>query len=129
MNSKYKIGTAIIASFVFGVCAAGILKAQSKPAGFLFVEIDVKDKDGYAKDFLPKAQANIKAFGGKYIAGGFDKAILLSGSPIPNRVLIFQYPDMDAIKAFNEKEQQLEADVGSKYATFRAVAVEGIEQK
>jgi hypothetical protein len=36
---------------------------------------------------------------------------------------------MDAIKAFNEKEQQLEADVGSKYATFRAVAVEGIEQK
>jgi uncharacterized protein (DUF1330 family) len=129
MTLRYRIGTAIIASFVFGLCAATILKAQSKTPGYIYVEIDVKDKDGYMKDFLPKAQANIKEFGGKYIAGSFDKATSLSGQPIPNRVLIFQYPDMDAVKAFNEKERQLEAEVGSKYATFRAVAVEGIEQK
>jgi len=129
MTLRYRIGTAIIASFVFGLCAATILKAQSKTPGYIYVEIDVKDKDGYMKDFLPKAQANIKEFGGKYIAGSFGKATSLSGQPIPNRVLIFQYPDMDAVKAFNEKERQLEAEVGSKYATFRAVAVEGIEQK
>jgi len=36
---------------------------------------------------------------------------------------------MDAVKAFYVKEGQLEADVGNKYATFRAIGIEGIEQK
>jgi hypothetical protein len=30
----------------------------------------VKDKDGLGKDFLPKAQANMKEHGGKYLADG-----------------------------------------------------------
>jgi hypothetical protein len=36
---------------------------------------------------------------------------------------------MDAVKAFGVKQKQLEADVGGKYASFRAVAIEGVEQK
>ena len=36
---------------------------------------------------------------------------------------------MDAVKAFYVKEHQLEADVGNKYASFRAIGLEGIEQK
>jgi hypothetical protein len=32
---------------------------------------------------------------------------------------------MDAVKAFNAKEQQLEADLGHKYAGFRAIGIEG----
>ena len=78
---------------------------------------------------LPKAQANIKEHGGKYLAGGPNKAISLSGSPPPNRVVLLQFADMDAVKAFNDKEGRLEADVGSKYASFRAVGIEGVEQK
>jgi uncharacterized protein (DUF1330 family) len=84
---------------------------------------------GYAKDFLPKAQANIRENGGKYLAGGLNKAISMSGSPPPNRVVLLQFPDMDALKAFNVKQRQLEADVGSKYASFRAIGIEGVEQK
>ena len=79
--------------------------------------------------FCPKSQANIKESGGKYIAGGFNKAIGLSGSPPPNRVVLLQFPDMDAVKAFYAKQHQLDADVGSKYASFREIAIEGIEQK
>jgi uncharacterized protein (DUF1330 family) len=93
------------------------------------VEIDVKDQDGYTKDFLPKAQANIKEGGGKYIAGGFNKAISMSGSPPPARVVLLQFPDMDTLKAFNIKQRQLEVEIGDKYASFRGVAVEGVEQK
>jgi uncharacterized protein (DUF1330 family) len=129
MNSNYKIGAAVIGSFVLGVGAASVLHAQTKPSGFVLAEIDVKDQDGYTKDFLPKAQANIKESGGKYLAGGFNKAISLSGSPPPNRVVLLQFPDLDAVKAFNAKEQQLEADVGHKYASFRAIGIEGAEQK
>jgi len=43
--------------------------------------------------------------------------------------VLLQFPDMDAVKAFNDKEGRLEADVGSKYASFRAVGIEGVEQK
>ena len=129
MKSTYKITAAVIGSFVLGVGAASVLHAQAKPPAYMFAEIDVKDLDGYTKDFLPKAQANIKENGGKYLAGGLNKAISMSGSPPPNRVVLLQFPDMDALKAFAVKQKQLEADVGNKYASFRAIGIEGVEQK
>ena len=129
MKSKFKIATAVTGILVLGFGTASILHAQTKPPAYTFVEIDVKDQDGYTKDFLPKAQANIKEGGGKYIAGGFNKAISMSGSPPPARVVLLQFPDMDTLKAFNVKQRQLEAELGDKYASFRGVAIEGVEQK
>jgi hypothetical protein len=70
MKSSYKIAAAVVGSFVVGVGAASVLYAQVKPPAYVLVEIDVKDQDGFAKDYLPKAQANVKEFGGKLIAGG-----------------------------------------------------------
>ena len=107
MKSNYKIAAAVIASFVLGVGAVSVLHAQVKLPAYVVAEIDVKDQDGYAKDFLPKAQANIKEHGGKYLAGGLNKAISLSGSPPPNRVVLLQFADMDAVKAFEVKQKQL----------------------
>jgi uncharacterized protein (DUF1330 family) len=129
MNVSYKIGAGVIVSFLLGVCAANVLYAQAKPPGYIFVEIDVKDQDSYKNDFLPKAQTLIKESGGKYLAGGFNKAVGLSGSPPPNRVVLLQFPDVDAVKAFYVKESKLEADVGDKFASFRAVGIEGVEPK
>ena len=129
MNSTYKIAAAVIGSFVLGVGAANVLHAQAKPPGYTWAEIDVKDQDGYTKDFLPKAQASIKESGGKYLAGGFNKAISLSGSPPPNRVVLLQFRDMDTLKAFEGRKKQNVADVGSKYASFRVIGIEGVEQK
>ena len=129
MKSNYKIATAVIASFVLGAGAVSVLHAQAKLPAYVVAEIDVKDQDGYTKDFLPKAQANIKEMGGKYLAGGSNKAISFSGSPPPNRVVLLQFPDIDTLKAFYVKEKQLEADVGSKYASFRGIGIEGVEPK
>jgi len=44
-------------------------------------------------------------------------------------VVLLQFPDIDALKAYTAKEQPLEADVGDKYASFRAIGIEGVEQK
>jgi uncharacterized protein (DUF1330 family) len=71
----------------------------------------------------------IKEYGGKYLAGGFNKAISMSGLPPPTRVVLLQFPDMDTLKAFNVKQRQIEVDLGSKYASFRGIGIEGIEQK
>jgi len=129
MKPNYKIAAAVMGSFVLGVGAASVLHAQSKPLAYVLAEIDVKDQDGYTKDFLPKAQANIKEFGGSYIAGGFNKATSFNGAPPPNRVILLQFRDMDTVKAFEDKEGRNVADVGSKYASFRVIGIEGIEQK
>lgn len=129
MKSNYKIATAVIGSFVLGLGVASVLHAQAKPPAYVFAEIDVKDQDGYTKDFLPKAQANIKEFGGKYLGGGYNKAISLRGSPPSNRVVLLQFADMDSVKAWSDKSKQLDSDVGTKYASFRAIGIEGVEQK
>jgi uncharacterized protein (DUF1330 family) len=129
MKYNYKIAAAVVGCFVMGLGAASVLHAQAKPPAYVFVEVDVKDEDGYKKDFLPKAQANTKEFGGKYIAGGFNKAISFAGSPPPTRVVLLQFPDMDALKAFEEKEQKNIAEFGSKLASFRIIGIEGVEQK
>ncbi|MGY3691121.1 uncharacterized protein (DUF1330 family) [Bradyrhizobium sp. USDA 3240] len=129
MKSVSKIATAAIASFVLGVGAGSVLYAQAKIPAYSVAEIDVRDQDGYAKDFLPKAQANIREHGGKYLAGGLNKTITMNGAPPPNRVVLIQFPDMDSLKAFGATQTQLEADVGNKYASFRAIGIEGVEQK
>jgi uncharacterized protein (DUF1330 family) len=127
MKSRYKIAAAVIGSFVVGLGAASILHAQTKAPGYVIAEIDIKDQDGYTKDFLPKAQANIKEFGGKYIGGG--KAIGFAGAPPANRVVLLQFPDMDTVKAFEEKEGRTANEVGSKYASFRVIGAEGVVPK
>jgi uncharacterized protein (DUF1330 family) len=129
MKTTYKIGAAVIGSFALGVGAASVLHAQAKPLAYVVAEIDVKDQDGYTKEFLPKAQANIKEFGGKYLGGGYNKAFSVNGPPPPSRVVLIQFPDIDALKAFADKQKQIEGTIGDKYASFRGIAIEGADPK
>jgi hypothetical protein len=39
MKSGYKIGAAVIGSFVLGVGAASVLHAQAKPPAFVWAEV------------------------------------------------------------------------------------------
>lgn len=129
MKSHFKIAAPVIGSFVLGVGTASILHAQTKAPGYVVVEVDVKDQDGYTTDFLPKAQANIKEFGGKFIGGGMNKAVGYAGAPPPNRVVLLQFPDMDTVKAFEDKEGRNVTEVGNKYASFRVIGIEGVVPK
>jgi uncharacterized protein (DUF1330 family) len=129
MTTNWKIMAVAVTSFVLGVGGLGVVHAQGKPPAYIIVEVDVRDQDGYTKDFLPKAQALIKEVGGSYLAGGFNKALSLTGAKPPNRVVLLRFPDVDTLKAFYDKEGRLEADVGNKYASFRAIGIEGVEQK
>ncbi|MBV9740876.1 MAG: DUF1330 domain-containing protein [Hyphomicrobiales bacterium] len=129
MKSRTKIAAAVVGGFALGAGASSVLYAQAKPPAYIVAEIDVKDQDGYGKDFLPKAQALIKESGGKYLGGGTNKATGLAGAPPPNRVVLLQFSDTDAAKAFYAKQERLEADVGKKYASFRAIEIEGVDQK
>ena len=76
MKSRYKIGAAVIGSFVLGVGAASVLHAQARPPAYVWAEIDVKDWVGYNSNFLAQSKANIRESGGKFLAGNSKPAAL-----------------------------------------------------
>jgi uncharacterized protein (DUF1330 family) len=130
MKANYKIAAAVIGSFVLGAGTVQMLHAQAKPPAYTLGEITVKDEDGYKRDFLPEAQRIIKEGGGIYLAGGFNKTTALSGAPPANRVVLIRYENMDALKKWwDGGGRDIQEKVGTKYATFRVFAIDGIEAK
>jgi uncharacterized protein (DUF1330 family) len=129
MKSHLKITAAMACGLLVGGGVVQVLHAQTKPPAFVVAEVTVKDETGYNENFLPPAQKTIRDHGGKYLAGGYNKTLSLSGSEPPNRVVLLQFANMDAVKAWRkEGEADLENDVGEKYAKFRVYAVEGVTQ-
>jgi hypothetical protein len=70
MKTSYTVTLAMLAGCAFGAAAVQGLHAQAKPPIYYVVEIDTTDPDAYAKEFAPKAQAIIKAAGGRFVAIG-----------------------------------------------------------
>jgi uncharacterized protein (DUF1330 family) len=129
MCLNLKTTAAIVGSFMLGAGAIQALHAQSKPPAFVVAEVDVKDKAGFEENFLKAARKDISDHGGKYLAGGYNKTMSLVGSEPPNRVVILQFANMDAVKAWqDEGAMDMENTIGSKYAKFRIYAVEGATQ-
>jgi uncharacterized protein (DUF1330 family) len=129
MRISFKMTAAVIGSFVLGAAAIQALHAQATPPAYVVFEITVKDKEGYNTGFLKDAQKVIFEHGGKYIAGGYDKTMSLSGAPLPNRVGILQFANVDAVKSWwNGGARDIQEKVGGKYADFRIFAVEGVQQ-
>jgi uncharacterized protein (DUF1330 family) len=129
MKSALKITAAIACGLLVGGGTVQLLHAQSKPPAFVVAEIAVKDKKGYEENFLRATQKDVANHGGKFLAGGYDKTISLVGSEPPNRVVILQFENMDAVKTWREQgAMDMENTVGSKYAAFRIYAVEGVAQ-
>ena len=129
MTSALKITAAITFGLLVGGGAVQMLHAQSKPPAFVVAEIAVRDVEGYDENFQKATQKDILNHGGKYLAEGYNKTLSLVGDPPPNRVVILQFPNMDAVKEWREQgAMDMENTVGSKYAKFRIYAVEGVSQ-
>jgi uncharacterized protein (DUF1330 family) len=126
MKSALKTTAAIACGLSVGGGAVQLLHAQSKPPAFVVSEIDVRDQKGYDENYLKATQKDISGHGGKYLAGGYNKTVSLVGDPPPNRVVILQFANMDAVKEWQDQGAlDMENTVGSKYAKFRVYAVEG----
>jgi uncharacterized protein (DUF1330 family) len=82
----------VSAGILIGVGANAVL-AQNNAPSYMVAEINVKDQTAYEASGVVQLREQIKAAGGKLIAGGYNKTEVLDGAPPPNRYLIFQYPD------------------------------------
>jgi len=131
MRQYLGLGVGLLAGTFIGAAAVSGPHAQGNAPVYLVTEIDVTNPDAYGKEFAPKAQATIKAAGGKFIliggaAGASAKPITeIEGTP-PKRVTIQQWESLEALnKWYKGADYQEALKIGQKYATFRRYAVEG----
>jgi uncharacterized protein (DUF1330 family) len=132
MKHYLSVGLGMVAGAVLGAAAVSALHAQAKPTVYLVTEIDVSNPQAYGKEFAPKAQATIKAAGGRLVAiggaggAGAKQLVVLAGAP-PKRMVIQAWDSMDQLKSwYNSEAYQAALKIGAKYATFRRVAIEGV---
>ena len=135
MKPRYTITLAMFAGFGLGAVAVQGLHAQTKPLVYYVSEIDVRDADTYAKEYAPKAQAIIKAAGGRFVAvggvaGNLAGKLTTFEGEAPKRVTIQVWDSLEKIKAWRDSKEFVEIrKVGEKYATFsHGFAVDGVPQ-
>ncbi len=117
----------MLGGIAIGAVAVERLHAQSNPLVYFIAENDVSDPQGYRTEYLPLAQASIKAHGGRYLAAG--SAVSFAGTPPKSRVVIHVWESMDQLERwFNSPDYREARKVGEKYATFRNYAIPGLAQ-
>ena len=129
MKSNYKDAIAMLAGAGLGAAAVQGIHAQSKPLAYVISEIDVADKDAYAKEYVPLAVKALKESGQKQLAAG-GKTASISGEPPKGRIVLSVFDSMEKAQAAYTSPAYLEArKIGDKYAKLRIFVVEGVPQK
>lgn len=130
MSSRWKIGIVLPACIALGALGSEALHGQTRSPVYLIGQIDVRDPDGYAREYLPKAREIIKAHGGRLIAaagaGATGPKVVAVDGEAPKRVVIYMYPSLEALLAWRNDPAYVQVrHVGERYATYRTFAVEG----
>ena len=127
MNSKYKMTVAVLIGAALGAAAVQGLHAQAKPPVYTVTEIDVNNVDGCMKEYVPVVQPIIKKGGGTLLVASLKVTAMIG--PAPKRVAINRWDSLEAAQAlYNSPDYKAAEAIGSKYATFRRHAVEGLPQ-
>ena len=127
MKTRSTIAVSMLAGAVVGGAAIQALHAQAKPPVYMIAINEVRDQDGYAKEYVSPAQKSVKDHGGEYIAAGPGTQV--TGSLPHGPVVILRWESMEALQAWrNSPEFQAALKIGEKYAKFNIVAVNGVRQ-
>jgi uncharacterized protein (DUF1330 family) len=130
MKTHYAVAMAI-ASFGLGAAAVGGLQAQARGPIYQVTEIDLPrdNVDAYLKEYAPKAQAIIKAHGGRSVAAS-QNVTGVEGDAPKQRVAITVWDSPEKFNAYRNAAdfKDLRATVGNKLAKYRSFTVEGNAQ-
>jgi uncharacterized protein (DUF1330 family) len=128
MKTRYTVALSMLVGIGLGAVAVQGIHAQARPPVYYIAEIEVTNLDGYLKEYVPRDQANIKAFGGRILAAG-TKVATIEGDPPKSRVAVLAWDSIEKIQTWRDSAQAKEIRaVGHKYAKFRAFTVEGLPQ-
>jgi uncharacterized protein (DUF1330 family) len=127
MRMHYTVAFAMFAGF--GLCAVAVqgLRAQANPPVYSVAEIDIVDQPTYST-YVPKAQAAIKAAGGKFLAAG-GKTTSFEGEPPKSRIVIQQWDSLEKYQAYRNSAAFKELlPLREKAAKWRTFVVEAVPQ-
>jgi uncharacterized protein (DUF1330 family) len=127
MKTGYTVALSMLAGLALGAIAVQGLHAQAKPPVYMIALNDAINADGYANEYVPPAQASVKAHGGVYVAAGLGT--LIEGDLPKGPVVVLRWDSLEALKAWKDSPDFVAAyEVGKKYAKFNIVAVTGVTQ-
>jgi uncharacterized protein (DUF1330 family) len=127
MKTHYTIALAVFAGIGLGAAAVQGLHAQAKPPVYSVAEIDIVDQAAYST-YVPKAQAAIKAGGGKLLAAG-GTITAVDGAPPKSRVVIQQWDSLETYQAYRNSAAFKDLlPMREKVAKWRTFVVEGVAQ-
>ena len=87
--------------------------------------INVKDRDAYVETYAKHTPPTIGTYGGKAIVRS-DNVQGLEGTDIPGRVVVLEFPDMDAARNwYNSEEYQALVPFRQAAAEGKLILVEG----
>lgn len=94
-------------------------------SAYLIYDVDIHDPAPYA-EFMAQVKPLVEAFGGTYLARGGAHEVL-EGTWSPFRIVLFEFPDMDAArKLFTSEDYAPLKALRQSCSTGNVVIVEGI---
>jgi uncharacterized protein (DUF1330 family) len=91
---------------------------------YIVVETDIHDPDQYEL-YKQATPAVVAAAGGRFIARG-GELVVLEGDWQPKRIVMLEFPDLEAAKRFYESPEYQDAKrLREGAAGFNMIAVEG----
>jgi uncharacterized protein (DUF1330 family) len=95
------------------------------PKAYVIVDVEVTDPGKY-EGYRALAGPAVEAAGGRYIVRGGATEVL-EGDRVPNRVVVLEFPDMAAARAWYDSPAYVEArNAREGAATGSFIAVEGV---
>ena len=125
MKTQYSVPLALIAGIGIGAAAVQTLHAQAKPKAYLITESELLDATVLA-EYTPKAQANVKAAGGRPgVVPANGKIIGVIGEP-PKRFGVSEWESLDKLQAYykSPERQALDEMRAKAFKTVRQFMVE-----
>ena len=92
---------------------------------YVIVETDIHDPEQYER-YKAASPAAVASGGGSFIARGGELAVL-EGDWHPSRIVILEFPDLEAAKRWYDSPEYVETrTLREGAASLRMVAVEGV---
>jgi uncharacterized protein (DUF1330 family) len=89
---------AVVAIVVTSVISATQRAAETPRRAYLLVQADISNPERYA-DYAKVAPDIVTKYGGRYLARG-GRAMTLEGPPARSRVVVIEFPSVDAAQRF-----------------------------
>lgn len=92
---------------------------------YVLVDVDVTDTERYDR-YRPLAAASVEQYGGRYLVRGGTSEVL-EGDRVPQRLVVLEFPDADAARAWYHSVEYGEAkDTRAGAAVGSFILVDGI---